>query len=67
MPEDLQDTSKPIIQAAEAIGHVRKYVGRGMSDSFNCSCGWSSLWYWDGIELAYYEWLEHAKEVTKSQ
>jgi len=58
--------NKEITKQAEDLGHKVKYIGTGMSDQFECSCGWKSNGYWDGREWAWDEFIKHANEIIAS-
>lgn len=42
--------------------HESKYVGSGMVDELECSCGWKSGPYFDGLEYANREFEKHVKD-----
>ncbi len=67
MCEDCKSRTQPIENAAEMIGHRPKYSGTGkVTDSYKCSCGWTSKEYWDK-ELAFDKWVEHAQTVIRRE
>ena len=52
-------------ERVEPLGHVSQYVGASMSDQYKCSCGWKSNRFWDLVEAAIDEWINHAKDILK--
>lgn len=48
--------------------HKPKAVTVGsMSDHYECSCGWRSPGYWDGLEWAFEDWAKHVDDVELSR
>jgi hypothetical protein len=43
--------------------HLPKPKSKGMSDWVECSCGWISTPFWDGMEWALDQWKKHQAEV----
>jgi len=43
--------------------HTPKGCSKDISDWVECSCGWKSQQYWDGMEYALDEWKLHQAEV----
>lgn len=39
--------------------HTPSTKGEGFSDWVECSCGWRSHSYWDGVDFAMDEWKRH--------
>ena len=48
---------------SEKRTHMPKPGSRGIVDYCQCSCGWESRGYWDGMEYALDEWKAHQAEV----
>ena len=58
--------SQKLQAAVKPLGHIPKYTGVGLSDQYECSCGWKSSGYWDGSEWAWDEWIKHAKGILEA-
>jgi len=48
---------------SEKRTHMPRPKSKGMSDWVECSCGWTSPGYWDGMEYALDQWKLHQAEV----
>lgn len=44
---------------AAAPEHIHEPKSRGFHDTVTCSCGWESPGYWDLMEAALDDWVEH--------
>jgi len=57
------DYSSKMINGHELVWDM--YVW-SLADKADCSCGWKGIPYWDGIDLSYDDWEEHANASPTS-
>jgi hypothetical protein len=62
-PEEYKARTQAELDAGERIGHRLKGIfGATMDDTARCACGWESVSYWDGADLAHRAWRDHIVE-----
>lgn len=66
MCEKCEERRAAVEKPAKSLGHVPESQSDAMSDRCVCLCGWQGTWFWDGEDLAWDEWAEHAKQAIET-
>ena len=54
------------IEEGKALGHIPDFQSEYMTDRIECSCGWKSFCFFDGMSYAFSDWKKHINKVKET-